>query len=282
MKLENIDAKIGEIFLDPYNPRYLNQESTNQVAILQKIFKTRDAKELLASMSLNVKWVNKIVVISSSDYSEKQKEIPDIGNSKYLVVEGNNRLACLKSGKISGYDSDTEIPVILAVREPAESDADFQAQLRITQGIANVMVVKEWSVIAKARHLYLMYKDIVSRNADRHLKPLDIYRKISQELSINVSEVRESVIRYEFYKTIEEISDSIPEEHWGYLEAFDRTKEIRERFGMSVDTNLFDLDSDQEGLVEEILKDIPSLIKKASGEGINSKQFRDIIGGNLW
>lgn len=278
MRLENINVPVKEIYLDPYNPRFLNHENQNQSTILQRIFKTRDAKELLASMTLNIKWVNKIVVIKSDNFTEEQKKISDIGSAKYLVVEGNNRLACLKSGKISGYNDNSEIPVILAVKEPIESAADFEAQLRITQGIANVMVVKEWSVISKARHLYHMYKDILGRSEEGKLKPLDVYRRISQELGISVTEVRESVIRYEFFKTIESISDSIPEDHWGYLEAFDRTKEIREKFGMSSENNMFEIENDPEGLIEEILKDIPSLIKKASSEGINSKQFRDIIG----
>jgi hypothetical protein len=278
MKLVNTTAQLKDIYLDPYNPRFLNQENVSQAFLIQKIFRTRDAKELLASMTLNVKWVNKIVVVGKVDFTEKQKRISEIENAEYLVIEGNNRLACLKSGKIVNYIPTTEIPLILAQKESEETEAEFQAQLRITQGIANVMVVKEWSVISKARHLYLMYKDLVARNIDGGQRPLEIYRRISQELGISVTEVRESVIRYAFFKTIEEISDSIPEEHWGYLEAFDRTKEIREKFGMSPDKNLFDLESDQENMVEEILKDIPSLIKKAANEGINSKQFRDIIG----
>jgi hypothetical protein len=277
MKLIDAEVPIKDIFLDPFNPRFIFQDNLNQMNLLQKIFKTRDAKELLTSMALNVKWVNKIVVINKENLNKPQREIIEIDNCKYLVVEGNNRLACLKSGKVSGYNEETAIPVLIAEKDKSESDEDFAAQIRITQGIANVMVVKEWSLISKARHLYQMYKDIYVRNSIDKLKPHDVYRRISQELGIGVAEVRESIIRYEFYKTIAEISDSIPEDHWGYLEAFDRTKDLREKFGMSQDTNLIDFNNDQDGFIEEILKEIPTLIKKAATEGINSKQFRDII-----
>jgi hypothetical protein len=69
----------------------------------------------------------------------------------------------------------------------------------------------------------------------------------------------------------------MPEEHWGYLEAFDRNKEMRTKFGMIPETDKFNLVNDSEGLIEEILQEIPGLIKKVFIEGVNTKQFRDII-----
>jgi hypothetical protein len=278
MKLVNRDVEIHEIFLDPYNPRFIDQKNDTQENIMQMILNTKDAKELLNSMKINIKWVNKIVVIHKKDFSKIQKEIYGIDNAEYLIVEGNNRLACLKSNKIPGIDLNTEIPVILAGKEEGETDDDFESQIRITQGIANVMVVKEWSVISKARHLFFMYCDARKKDANKDKSPHELYKRIAEELGIGTAEVRQSIVRYEFYSKINNISDNILEDHWGYLEAFDRNKDIRSKFGMSPDNNLINLDEDdEEGYIEEILKEIPAVIKKAASEGINTKQFRDII-----
>lgn len=280
MNLEDRTIKLKDVYLDPYNPRFLKQDNIAQELILDKILSSKSTKELLSSMKQNIRWINKIVVIHKSNFTDVQKAISGITDAEFLVVEGNSRLACLKSGKISGIDDDFEIPILVASKDEDESEDDFRAALRVTQGIANVMVVKQWSVISKARHLYNMYIDLLKKT-ESNVKPHDLYRKLSVELGISTVEVRQSVIRYEFYKTISDISDSIPEEHWGYLEAFDRNKELREKFGMSSDTNTLNLDEDEEGLYEEILKEIPSLIKKAYQEGIFTKNFRDMMQSEL-
>lgn len=278
MILEDIRAKIDEIYLDPYNPRFVNQMNEDQEAVLEKILKSKASTELMNSMKVDIKWVNKIVVISKDNFSTQQNSIKGITGCNYLVVEGNNRLACLKSGNISGVDSQTEIPVLLAKKSPNETQSEFEAQLRVTQGIANVMVVKEWSVISKSRHLFGMYNDFKRRDEQDSKTTHEYYKKIADELGIGTSEVRQSVIRYDFYKRINSVADYIPDDHWGYLEAFDRTKEIRAKFGMSADTNSFNEDEEVEDYMEEIYKDIPVVIKKAAHEGINTKQFRDVMG----
>jgi len=283
MRLTDTSAKIDSIYLDPFNPRFIEQQNISQDEIKAKILSTRDAKELLNSLKINIKWVNKIVVIKKTDFTDEQNNIKEINKAEYLVVEGNNRLACLKSGKIDNLDSNTMIPVIIAEKEDGETEEEFAAQIRVTQGISNVMVVKEWSVISKARHLFNMYQDIKAKPENNDKSPHEIYKQISAELGIGSTEVRQSSIRYEFYNKINEISDKIPEGQWGYLEAFDRTAKIRKKFGMLEKTNLIDLDSDDDDsdYIQEILQEIPVVIAKAHSEGINTKQFRDIVNKEL-
>ena len=209
MKLVDEKVKLKEIFLDPYNPRFTESKNMSQDDLVRKISKKRDAKDLLSSMIIDVKWVNKIVVIAKSNFSEKQNSIMGIEDSEYLVVEGNNRITCLKSGKIKCYSDETEIPVLVAEREESESEDEFFSQIRITQGIANVMVVKEWSVVAKAKHLYNMYSDMKSKTGANTKTPHELHKKISNELGLKVTEVRQMVVRYEFFKVINELSDEI-------------------------------------------------------------------------
>lgn len=127
-----------------------------------------------------------------------------------------------------------------------------------------------------------MYHDFLSKEPHIENTPHEIYKRIAEELGIGTAEVRQSIIRFEFYSKINSISDKIPEDHWGYLEAFDRNKNIRTKFGMSAESNTINLnDEESDDYIEEILKDIPCLIKKAASEGINTKQFRDIINNEI-
>lgn len=279
MKLIDKKIKVDSILLDPFNPRFTNHDKLNQESIKDRILKSRDAKDLLQSMQVDIKWVNKIVVIRKEDALDVYTEIKGFELGEYIVVEGNTRVACLKSGRIDNITGETQIPVLIATLDDGESLESFWAEIRVTQGIANVMVVKEWSVVAKAKHLYVMYWDIINRDfKDSEFKPQEVYRVISDELGLKLTEVRRMITRYYFFKTINEISDEIPEDHWGYLEAFDRTKDIREKFGICNDTGEFDFDQEY---VDEILKEIPSIIKIGVSEGINTKQFRDVISSKV-
>ncbi|WP_369765398.1 hypothetical protein [Flavobacterium sp. WC2429] len=269
MILKPVNIALKDIMIDQFNPRFVKARNVTQPELIKIMLESKSSKELLRSLQEDIKWVNRIVIQKIETH-----EFPDIlnkeGSYSYVVIEGNTRLACLKSGTVEGYEDETEIPVLMAEQEDAETIENFKKQVRITQGIANVTVVKEWSPVSKAKHLAILYDDIKQSK-----RPAEIYKQISNELGIGVKEVRESILRYLIFSKIAEISESIPEEHWGYLEAFDKNTKIRSIIGLDADTNDF-LDNDEEYFTE-ILEDIPSLIKQALGHGLNTKQFRDII-----
>jgi hypothetical protein len=270
MILNPLNAKLEEIMVDPYNPRFIKIKNTNQSDLISEMLESKSSKELLRSLQEDIKWVNRIVVqkIDTHEYStiiDKKREF------KYVVVEGNTRLSCLKSGLIKGYSEKTEIPVLLALIENDKEDInEFRKQIRITQGIANVTVVKEWSPISKAKHLTSLYNDVSSK-----LRPAEIYKQIANELGIGTKEARESVIRYLIYDKISKLSESISEDNWGYLEAFDKNSKIRSIIGLDTENNIF-IENDEE-YYTEIIEDIPNLIRQALSQGLNTKQFRDII-----
>ena len=274
MELETLDCQINDIALDPKNPRFDLPHSTLQEEIKYKILNTRETKDLLSSMKSGIKWVNRIVVRRVEDYPYPITTIDE--SKKYIVVEGNTRLACLMSGELDIDQGTYKCPVLIAKKEDSETVEEYEAAIRITQGIANVMVVKQWSVQAKAKHLYQMFQDKFAKGT--YGNGHEIYKEISEELGMTIPDVRGSVIRYTFYKEINEKAEAINDNHWGYLEAFDRTAAIREIFGMTPDFNTFSWDGAEDSDFKlEALKEIPELIKKSSSEGVNSKQFRSII-----
>jgi hypothetical protein len=269
MKLIPVDIALKEIMIDQYNPRFVNARNISQSELIKVMLESKSSKELLRSLQEDIKWVNRIVIqkIETHEFSDL---LVKEGSFNYVAIEGNTRLACLKSGFVEGYNEETEIPVLMAEQEDEETIEEFRKQVRITQGIANVTVVKEWSPVSKAKHLTVLYED-----AGESKRPVEIYKQISNELGIGVKEVRESILRFLIFSRISEISESIPEENWGYLEAFDKNVRIRTFIGLNPDTNEF-LESDDE-YYSEILEDVPSLIKQALSSGLNTKQFRDVI-----
>ncbi|MBZ4042412.1 magnesium transporter CorA family protein [Flavobacterium hibisci] len=269
MILKPVDVALSAIMIDQFNPRFVKAKNITQSQLVKEMLESKSSKELLRSLQEDIKWVNRIVIqkIETHEYSDILK---NEGSFEYVAIEGNTRLACLKSGAVKDYTKDTVIPVLIAEQEENESIEDFRKQVRITQGIANVTVVKEWSPISKAKHLLALYNDIKDIS-----RPTEIYKQISNELGIGVKEVRESIVRYLIFNKISEVSEPIPEENWGYLEAFDKNSKIRSIIGLDPETNEF-IENDEEYYIE-ILEDIPALIKQALRNSLNTKQFRDII-----
>jgi hypothetical protein len=275
MKLIAKEIELYDIMIDPYNPRFIDQSYSDQNVLIKELLKKKYVKELLRSMQIDIKWVNRIVVQEvdkheNSDVLKKEK-------CKYVIVEGNTRAACLKSNKIKGITCDTKIPVLVAQKEKSETLEEFQKQIRITQGIANVTVVTEWGPLSKAKHLHKLYDNYKNENSRK--KPNQLYKLIADELGKTVHEIRQAVIRYSIYIKVAEVSDTIPEDKFGYIEAFEKNKVTRALIGIDSETNEFELNSENDDYTYEIeiLEQIPDLIRLAVSQGINTKQFRDII-----
>lgn len=276
MQLKTKDVMIKDILLDPFNPRLLDQVHINQEDLKNKIMRTKDARELLSSMKAGVKWVNRIVIKERKYFTEEQKDHLKETKQKYIVVEGNTRLACLKSRAIKEYKAETKkIPVLSAEKDSKETIENFNAELRITQGIANVMVVKEWDPIVKARHLYGIFLD--KKRLNKKGKAQDLFKSIANELGMKVAEVRISIMRYKIYDEIETIAAPLKKDHWGFLEAFDTNPSTRKIIGL--DPKTFDfLDDEEEGEQhQDFLSDADKMINTAIQENLNSKQFRDVF-----
>lgn len=273
MKLHPEEVSLKEIMIDPFNPRFTTNKTFDQETLINHMLMSKESKELLNSMREDIKWVNRIVIQKIENHDKSTILESKKGDFNFVVVEGNTRVACLKSKKIDGYDLDTVIPVLIAEREKDEAKEEFSKQVRITQGIANVTVVKEWSPVAKAKHLNALFTDYISDS-----KAQDVYKKISSELGLNIKDVRDSIIRYKIFSRIEDMAEPIPDENWGYLEAFDKNSNVRNLLGLNPEKLEFDEDEDE--YFDEILGDIPALVKQALNQGLNTKQFRDVINDN--
>lgn len=269
MELTDKNLKLSEIAIDPVNPRNPNAVHRLQNQIIQETLGQKEAKELLRSMSECIRWVNKIVVIPIKEHKVLNPQLTDYNyeGAIYVVIEGNTRLSCLKSNKIEGIDKNSEIPVLIANRSQNETNNQYKESILITQGIANVMVVKEWPQHAKAKHIYDMY--LLKKESDT--TRLNAVKVISGELGISQNEVRNAIKRYSIFKKVSEDAENLDSHHWGYLEAFDVNQETRSFIGLNEE---LEWDEDK---CSEIIQLIPNLINSAYTQGYSTKKFRDII-----
>ena len=103
MKVKEKKIKLKEIMIDSYNPRFVNKIGNSQQEIISHLQKGVEYKELLVSMLKKITWVNKIVVVPIEELSEDEKNLYRLDNPnfeqdfKYIIVEGNTRVACLHS-----------------------------------------------------------------------------------------------------------------------------------------------------------------------------------------
>lgn len=187
---------------------------------------------------------------------------------KYVVVEGNTRISCLKSGKVPNFTEESEIPVLVATKEHNETDTAFEAEILITQGIANVMVVKEWDAIAKAKHIYNLYQSKIKLGKELE----EALESISTELGAKKADCKKQIQRYSIYSKVAEEDRTLTTSEWGYLEAFDINATTRDFIGLNDDMSWNDDNAD--GVVELI----PNLIAKVGIPQIqHTKKFRDIM-----
>jgi len=265
MRLIEKNLRLDSIMIDPNNPRFPSgHDNRSQNDIIEIALDDKSSKELLNSLNTCVRWVNKIVIMKTADYNKKHKDLEDY---EYIAVEGNTRLACLKSGRVEGYDQNSEIPVLIAVKENNELENTFQDSILITQGIANVMVVKQWDQIAKAKHIYNLYLSKINLGEKLH----NIITQISRELGMKKVECKKHIQRYSIFKKVDEEDRTLTSSEWGFLEAFDVNPNTRSFTGLSEDLIWDDQKS------EELIPLIGDLINTATREGVNTKDFRNYI-----
>ena len=204
------EIKLGEIALDSFNPRFgENAVLLSQNELINKLIKPKESKELLSSMKLGLVW-NPYIVVRELD-TVKDQELLENGY-KYKSVEGNTRIAILKSNQINSVDLDTLLPVQVLREKDFKNKAELESYVAKIQGRTHVMGVKEWDEVPQAKHIYQM---AMSYYVSTGLTFDKIYKQIAQELALEFSKVRDMVTRYKIFSQIAEVTDELLEGEWG-------------------------------------------------------------------
>ncbi|WP_415322308.1 hypothetical protein [Clostridium perfringens] len=290
MLLENKNVFITDIMLDSDNPRFgVNKNNLTQEELALYLLNDRKSKELLASMCTALTWVNKIVVMKIEDLSEEDRnkyKLSKKSKYKYIVIEGNTRVACLLHNamrKVIGLNE--KIPVIIANKEKNETYDEYTIAKKRLQSISNIMIVKDWGDVQKAKQLYESY--ILHKKVNQKETDSSIFRNLAENIGISMQAVKKNIYRYMFLKEISDNSDVIKDSDFKYLEIFEVSNAIRMMFGYNIKNGEFlwysNSDSEDETIIEEFEKKqqllymFPNIIEICKEEKISSKELRDII-----
>ncbi|MCI6693365.1 MAG: hypothetical protein MR510_12940 [Clostridium sp.] len=295
MYLQEKNVLVTEIMLDIINPRLGRKVNYSQNELAKYLQRGKKSKELLTSMKSGLTWVNKIVITRVDELSVEEIELYEeynknfINEYKYVVTEGNTRLACLLHDSMRAiFNLKETIPVVIARKSEGESEKEFLRERKRLQSIANVMIVVDWEDVPKAKQLYESYILIKEISPEKIEK--DIFKELAENIGLATSLVKKLIYRYIFYKELIENVESIEEKDFKFFEVFEQNGKIRAMFGLDIKNSIFEwelLDEiDDENLIEliekkqELLYWFPKLIEIAKDEKISSKKLRDIIREN--
>ncbi|NRT88862.1 hypothetical protein [Clostridium beijerinckii] len=284
MEAVNKKVFVSEIMLDINNPRFGRKLNKSQEELQE--FLLVKSTELLVSMQCGLVWVNKIVLAPIEDLSVKERGafglIPQ--GKKYVVVEGNTRVACLLH-KSMMKEARKKIPVIVLEKSDGENDNLYLMGRKRMQSIANVMIVKDWDELPKAKQLYDSYK--LAKVIDKTKAENIIFKELGDDIGIPLAKVKNNVFKYLFYKELVDNGNEILEDDFKYLEIFEQSNNVRNLFGYATERGEFEWSNIDEDMSEnqieqvenkkELLYLIPKMIKVAKNESISSKTFRNIL-----
>jgi hypothetical protein len=191
--IQNISP--DELYLDPKNPRLTGQEFTvaDQTGILRFLWQDKEVSELVDSIAYNGYWQQEVLFVTRE-------------SGKFVVVEGNRRLAAVKllrspeicqqigaKGVRTGLRSSVtatydKLPVIVCTR----------IDLWMYMGFKHLNGPQEWDSIAKAEYIARVHEDfkvplpdIAGTIGDRH----DTVRRLYQGLAVLRQAERAGVFR---------------------------------------------------------------------------------------
>lgn len=283
MRTEFKNVRVGDIMLDPFNPRFSMPYIDIQSSILGRLLNNKQTKELIKSLNKNIWWSNTIVIRDINTLPAAVRLIiPEVYKYKYIVVEGNSRLASLKSGKVRPrgieYNDNSTIPVSEAIKEDGESQEQYEMQIKNIQAINNVMMAKEWSIVSKAKHLYEVF--LTKKKLYPKMTSSQIIAAISEEIAMDNSIVKDYITKYAFFNEVKKLCGELKEEDWGYLEAFTTSDLVKSLFGMCKDSIEFDWSNNKifsDFEKQNLLVLIPEIIQTAKLYTSDSKKFRNLF-----
>lgn len=289
MLLVDSEVHICEIMLDILNPRLGKRMDCSQIELAEILLSDKKAKELLTSMKSGLSWINRIVLLPIEQLSNEERELYGgelLKNYKYIVIEGNTRVACLLNDSMKEvFDRNKCIPVLIVRMEEKESYKEFLKERKRLQSIANVMIVKDWGEVKKAKQLFESY--ILNKEIKPNETESAIFKELAENIGLAPKDVKKPIYRYIFYKELIENVEMIPEKDFKFFEIYEQNSEIRALFGWDARKGEFiwnNIDEVQDEIEEEendkkqdLLYMVPEMIKIAIDEKVSSKDLRDII-----
>ncbi len=267
MNLYSTSIQLSKIAINPLNPRYVGQAEQTQNDLIAETVAKDYAKELLNGMNQHLVWINKIVVTTvdlfcKAYFYDKGK----LTGFEYVVLEGNTRTSCLKSGRVRGVGDDYKLPVLLF--EPKEYKApQLLDAFMVLQGVSNVSVVKEWDDVAKVRHIQNMFNTKMELGRE----VFEARTCVASELGISTNKVTMMLRRYISLRCLGRVNKRSMEANWAFVDAIPKMAYVREMMGVYDDFTY------NRKITDFTYGIFYKLIKLAIKQGLDIRTMRDYL-----
>ncbi len=191
--------KVGDLILDPYNPRLPEElQGSDQATLFDHLYRHGALDELVESMVLNGFFHHEPLIVLPEGEGDGGEP------GRHVVVEGNRRLAALML--IHGHDATGGAPTLTNISEEdrAELDevacyivADREAVRRFV-GYRHIGGLKPWPAEAKARFIETEVETAADRGAARP------FYQVGREVGSNAQGVRNQFLAIKLLRLLQE------------------------------------------------------------------------------
>ena len=258
---------VDKLLLDPDNPRFIadlaphertrdEEIGDKQAEISKRFTRNREGddiesdvtniQDLYASMlRIGFVGIDRIVV----------REL----GTKYLVLEGNRRLAAVKSilrdyqemrpplhrpderRRVESHlDSFYELPVMV-LDTSGLSDDEVYHKVSVILGIRHHGSVLEWEPLPKAYNIHTEYLEELAEIGEFRFENL-VAKQVAERLCITRSDVMSALRTYIVFLQARERFPDVKDTHFSLIEAAVRNKHLTSGSYLSLDSNTFELD----------------------------------------
>ena len=191
-----VELDINLLEFDPHNPRLPKKyQEREEAAVIDWMLQDASLLDLMSSIALNGYFYGEPIFVIRKENS-----------GKYIVIEGNRRLAAVKllnnpslaKIKTSSIQEILSDNVIIPQQLPAFI-LDSREQLIDYLGFRHITGVKSWGALLKARYLFRLYEHELSKSGSK-----DVYKTIAKHIGSKATYVRQIIVAYKLYLIIED------------------------------------------------------------------------------
>lgn len=193
-KKENIElrrrfVKLKDLYLDPNNYRFI--ESEDYVQILEEDILNKSVQDRTMRLLMSKGITDILESMKDNGYLEVDNiQVKEIRKNKFLVIEGNRRIASLKILEEQYNKNKREIgnldPKIFLKLPVYQNESQDKQKNLIIMGLKHISGNKKWDSANQAKLIYDYLKNYIGTEAY-----LDEEIKLSKSLAIKTTKVRE-------------------------------------------------------------------------------------------
>lgn len=253
---------INQIELDEQNPRLPETVARNEEAIIKYLASKTGIEDLMISIGVNGFFPGEAIVVTPGN------------NDKYIVLEGNRRLAALRllqspglAGNIRSVKKSSEEAIYKPEEIPVHIVASRNDALKYL-GFRHISGVQRWDPMAKARYLKLLFKQ-----TSDELEIGKRYIKVAREIGSRSNAVRRNLDALAVYEVIDfndffEIEDLDEEKfRFGVFYTAIGNSEIASFIGVRKDDNPTNPIVNPQSLKKECIKELTEWMFKKNEQG---------------